>query len=77
MIRKTCLFACLLFFTTLFSTRAQDPVWYDYSLTYYKIPTARDGIYRISPEVLKASGLNTETLDPSGKRSGHPRRGRK
>jgi hypothetical protein len=43
---------------------AQVPVWYDYSLTYYKIPTAQDGIYRISAAALQASGLNTSNLDP-------------
>ena len=43
---------------------AQDPIWYDYSLTYYKIPTARDGIYRIKPSELSASGLNIPNLDP-------------
>ncbi|WP_332913881.1 hypothetical protein [Algoriphagus boritolerans] len=44
--------------------KAQDPIWYDYSLTYYKIPTAQDGIYRISAEALQASGINLEGLDP-------------
>ncbi len=46
------------------SAAAQIPVWYDYSLTYYKIPTAQDGIYRISADALQASGINTANLDP-------------
>ncbi len=46
------------------SATAQIPIWYDYSLTYYKIPTAQDGIYRISAAAMQASGLNTESLDP-------------
>ncbi|GAA0880038.1 hypothetical protein GCM10009119_30080 [Algoriphagus jejuensis] len=43
---------------------AQIPVWYDYSLTYYKIPTAQDGIYRVSAATLQASGINVANLDP-------------
>lgn len=53
-------FLCLV----LMTAQAQEPIWYDYSLTYYKIPTAKDGIYRISQETLKASGINTDNLDP-------------
>ncbi|WP_026951154.1 putative type IX secretion system sortase PorU2 [Algoriphagus mannitolivorans] len=59
----TSILSLLLFLMALVS-KAQDPIWYDYSLTYYKIPTAQDGIYRISPEVLTASGLNSNTIDP-------------
>ncbi len=50
---------------------AQAPIWYDYSNTYYKIPTARDGIYRIKPSELSASGLNIENLDPRHLRMFH------
>jgi hypothetical protein len=46
------------------SAIAQIPVWYDYSLTYYKIPTAQDGIHRISAATLQASGINTASVDP-------------
>ncbi|RIW17525.1 transporter [Algoriphagus lacus] len=61
-----------LFLLVAFGTaQAQDPVWYDYSQTYYKIPTAKDGIYRISPEALRASGINTENLDPRAIRIFH------
>lgn len=60
---KTLLTSLILIFA-LTSVKAQEPVWYDYSLTYYKIPTAQDGIYRISANSLQASGLNTSNLDP-------------
>lgn len=62
-IKITFLTALLALFALTFA-KAQDPIWYDYSLTYYKIPTAQDGIYRISADVLQASGLNLATLDP-------------
>lgn len=58
------LFSILLLVFGLASAMGQDPVWYDYSLTYYKIPTAQDGIYRISAGTLQASGINTANLDP-------------
>lgn len=45
-------------------TFAQQQIWYDYNLTYYKIPTAEDGIYRVTPEVLRNAGLSTQNLDP-------------
>ncbi|MFN3997031.1 C25 family cysteine peptidase [Algoriphagus sp.] len=61
--QKTFLTLLMMFFAVAFA-KAQDPIWYDYSLTYYKIPTAQDGIYRISADVLQASGLNLSTLDP-------------
>ncbi|EAZ80872.1 putative type IX secretion system sortase PorU2 [Algoriphagus machipongonensis] len=43
---------------------AQQVAWYSYDQTYYKIPTAKDGIYRISPDVLTASGIDINNLDP-------------
>lgn len=58
------IFLCVFMMLGVTSVNAQDPIWYDYNLTYYKIPTAKDGIYRITPEVLQASGLNTGNLDP-------------
>jgi hypothetical protein len=59
----TILSSLMMIFAITFA-KAQDPIWYDYSLTYYKIPTAQDGIYRISADVLQASGLNIASLDP-------------
>lgn len=64
MIGKKSLLIFVLLVFGLVSAMAQDPVWYDYSLTYYKIPTAQDGIYRISADALQASGINTATIDP-------------
>lgn len=61
---KKSLASLVLLVLMLASANAQDPVWYDYSLTYYKIPTAKDGIYRISANSLQASGINTATVDP-------------
>ncbi|GAB3217774.1 transporter [Algoriphagus aestuariicola] len=61
---KKSLLGFLLLIFAVSSVRAQIPVWYDYSLTYYKIPTAQDGIYRISAESLQASGINTSSVDP-------------
>ncbi|OOG73196.1 transporter [Algoriphagus sp. A40] len=61
---KKSLLSLVLLVLVLLSANAQDPVWYDYSLTYYKIPTAKDGIYRISANSLQASGINTATVDP-------------
>jgi len=46
-----------------FST-AQDSVWYRHDLTYYKIQTAADGIYRIYPESMKFAGILLRRLDP-------------
>ena len=47
-----------------FSVLAQNPVWYQFNQTYYKIPTAKDGIYRIEPDALASSGLTLNGLDP-------------
>jgi hypothetical protein len=43
---------------------AQDSVWYRYDLTYYKIQTAVEGIYRISPASLEAAGISLRRVDP-------------
>ncbi|MCM0059262.1 MAG: C25 family cysteine peptidase [Algoriphagus sp.] len=43
---------------------AQDSVWYRYDLTYYKIQTAEDGIYRIPSASLSAAGLSLQGKDP-------------
>ncbi|MFL0685546.1 MAG: C25 family cysteine peptidase [Algoriphagus aquaeductus] len=60
-----------LFFASWIQIQAQDPIWYDYGLTYYKIPTAKDGIYRISPEALSSSGINLQNTDPRNIRVFH------
>ncbi len=56
-------------FVTLVS--AQQVPWYSYDQTYYKIPTAKDGIYRISAQTLLSSGINLNTLDPRAIRLYH------
>ncbi len=59
----------LMVFATLVS--AQQVPWYSYDQTYYKVPTAKDGIYRISAETLQSSGINLNTLDPRAIRMYH------
>jgi hypothetical protein len=43
---------------------AQDSVWYRHDLTYYKIQTAVDGIYRIYPTRMEAAGIQLQGKDP-------------
>src|SRR5690606_8895050 len=38
--------------------------WIDYSQDYYKIPTAKDGVYRLNYTTLSASGVEMNQLDP-------------
>src|SRR5690606_4835438 len=42
---------------------SQD-AWIDYSRDYYKISTARDGVYQLSYTTLSASGIDINQLDP-------------
>jgi len=59
-------------FTFLFGALlAQQTPWYSYNQTYYKIPTASNGIHRISGSVLTSSGLNLNGLDPASVRLFH------
>lgn len=59
----------LMMFATLVS--AQQVPWYTYDQTYYKVPTAKDGIYRISAQALQSSGINLNNLDPRAIRMYH------
>ena len=68
---KQLLFVFLALFSVSPLTQAQQPVWYNYDQTYYKIPTAMDGIYRISAEALSGSGINLNGLDPRNIRLYH------
>ena len=43
---------------------AQDSLWYRYGLTYYKIQTAADGIYRIPASSLTVLGIPLKRVDP-------------
>lgn len=55
--------AFLLLFFILSYAQAQD-AWIDFSNPYYKIPTAQDGVYRLSYTTFSASGINLTNLDP-------------
>lgn len=59
----------LMVFATMVS--AQQVPWYSYNQTYYKVPTAKDGIFRISAQALLSSGINLNTLDPRAIRMYH------
>ena len=49
----------------LFSLQAlAQEAWIDFSRDYYKIPTAQDGVYRLSYTTLSASGIDVNQLDP-------------
>lgn len=43
---------------------AQDSPWYRFDLTYYKIQTAADGIYRIPASSLNVLGIPLKRVDP-------------
>jgi Peptidase family C25 len=47
---------------------AQKPVfgneWINYQQTYYRIPVAQNGLYRLTTSELQRAGLPTATLDP-------------
>lgn len=43
---------------------AQDSPWFRYDLTYYKIQTAADGIYRIPAASLNVFGIPLKRIDP-------------
>ncbi|GAB3645456.1 hypothetical protein GCM10028791_03600 [Echinicola sediminis] len=53
----------VLFTGFAFLCQAQSE-WIDYGLTYYKIPTSTDGVYRLSYTTLSASGMNMQAIDP-------------
>ncbi|MDF2157196.1 C25 family cysteine peptidase [Algoriphagus sp. CAU 1675] len=44
---------------------AQQPTWYSFDQNYYKIPTAQDGIYRISYETMSQAGMNPSSINPA------------
>ena len=56
------IFTAILF---LFSVHAfAQEGWIDFSREYFKIPTAQDGVYRLSYTTLSASGIDINQLDP-------------
>lgn len=52
-------------------TLAQDPPWFRYDLTYYKIQTEADGIYRIPASRLTVLGIPLKRIDPRDLRLYH------
>lgn len=64
-------FSFLFFICVNFLTQAQQPTWFSYDQTYFKILTAKDGIHRISAEALNASGINLTSVDPRNIRLYH------
>lgn len=57
-----------LFYCTLALAQSE---WIDFDRTYYKIPTATDGIYRLNFTSLSSSGLNPNVIDPRNIRIFH------
>jgi hypothetical protein len=60
----------ILVMTSTFFAEAQNG-WIDYDRFYYKIPTAEDGIHRITFASLSSAGINPNTLDPRNIRLYH------
>ena len=55
----------LLFFIVVFSSiHAQENSWINYSQSYYKIPIAKKGVYRISFQQLVSAGINITSINP-------------
>ena len=64
-------YPCLLFITLLLINQLwaqSQPLgneWINYEQTYFKIPVAQPGIYRITSAELEKAGLPTATVDPT------------
>ena len=56
------IFTVILFLFSVHSFAQEG--WIDFSRDYYKIPTAHDGVYRLSYTTLSASGIDINQLDP-------------
>ena len=55
----------VLFFFFPFLSLAQAPnSWIDFSQSYYKIPVAKDGIYKLTYSALQAAGFPVGSVDP-------------
>ncbi|WP_244891163.1 putative type IX secretion system sortase PorU2 [Cyclobacterium xiamenense] len=63
LLRKGCCML-LVFFSTHALLTGQDNQWIDFGSDYYKIPTASDGVFRLSYTTLAASGIPVESIDP-------------
>ena len=56
----------LLFTISLAQPSQPDPTrWINYSQTYYKIPVAETGIYRLTATELKQAGVSIDRVDPT------------
>ncbi|MEZ0485064.1 C25 family cysteine peptidase [Fibrella aquatica] len=62
------IYLCLFFTLFSFASAAQKPVfgneWINAQQTYYKIPVARKGLYRITVSDLQKAGVPLTSLDP-------------
>ncbi|GAA4470258.1 hypothetical protein GCM10023189_58530 [Nibrella saemangeumensis] len=67
MMRFVTLFVCLLLFVTRLPAQTVrfGNEWINYQQTYYKIPIAQPGLYRITYAQLQNAGLLVDTIDPS------------
>lgn len=54
----------ILLWIALGSAYGQNNRWIDFSIDYYKIPTASSSVYRLSFTTLSASGINMAGFDP-------------
>lgn len=60
------LFLFVSFDSTAQPTNDPDPTqWLDYSQSYYKIPVARAGIYRVTARELERAGVPVSNIDPT------------
>ena len=60
-------FRHFLFFLVFFSSEAVAQIgneWIDFSQSYFRIPTAKDGIYRLGFAELQAAGFPVSAIDP-------------
>lgn len=63
MMKRGIYFLLLFLAFGVFEGFSQENNWVQFDRDYYKIPTASDGIHRISTEALQASGVNLNTTD--------------
>lgn len=65
--RTITFFSCVLFFAVIFKGTAYAQVandWINFSQSYYKISTAKDGIYKLTYSDLQAAGFPVSSVDP-------------
>lgn len=57
-------FLCSVLFSQIVFSQQYANHWIDYSRSYYKISVTKEGIYRISRNVLIASGIDVTAINP-------------